>query len=143
MVDFRNAVVILTSNIGSAAIMDALAVRPEDAGAQALAAARAHFRPELLNRLDDIVVFQPLTRDQLREIVGLRVADVNRRLADRGIELVLTPKALDLLAEQGYDPSYGARPLRRAIQRTLLDALSDRILRGDITDGAWVTVDAA
>ena len=85
MVDFRNAVVILTSNIGSAAIMDALAVRPEDAGAQALAAARAHFRPELLNRLDDIVVFQPLTRDQLREIVGLRVADVNRRLADRGI----------------------------------------------------------
>ena len=142
VVDFRNAVVILTSNIGSAAIMDALAVRPEDAGAQALAAARAHFRPELLNRLDDIVVFQPLTRDQLREIVGLRVADVNRRLADRGIELVLTPKALDLLAEQGYDPSYGARPLRRAIQRTLLDALSDRILRGDITDGARVTVDA-
>ena len=142
LVDFRNVVVILTSNIGSAAIMDALAVRPEDVDERTLAAARAHFRPELLNRLDDIVVFQPLTRDQLREIVGLRVADVNRRLAERGIELEFTPAALDLLAEQGYDPSYGARPLRRAIQRTLLDALSDRILRGDIPDGAPVTVDA-
>ena len=142
LVDFRNVVVILTSNIGSAAIMDALAVRPEDLDERTLAAARAHFRPELLNRLDDIVVFQPLTRDQLRVIVGLRVADVNRRLAERGIELEFTPAALDLLAEQGYDPSYGARPLRRAIQRTLLDALSDRILRGDISDGAPVTVDA-
>ena len=142
LVDFRNVVVILTSNIGGAAIMNALAVRPADVDERALAAARAHFRPELLNRLDDIVVFQPLTRDQLREIVGLRVADVNRRLAERGIELEFTPAALDLLAEQGYDPSYGARPLRRAIQRTLLDALSDRILRGDIPDGAPVTVDA-
>ena len=142
LVDFRNVVVILTSNIGSAAIMDALAVRPEDLDERTLAAARAHFRPELLNRLDEIVVFQPLTRDQLREIVGLRVADVNRRLAERGIELEFTPAALNLLAEQGYDPSYGARPLRRAIQRTLLDALSDRILRGDIPDGAPVTVDA-
>ncbi len=142
LVDFRNVVVILTSNIGSAAIMDALAVRPEEAGDQALAAARAHFRPELLNRLDDIVVFQSLTRDQLREIVGLRVADVNRRLADRGIELQLTPDALDLLAEQGYDPSYGARPLRRAIQRTLLDTLSDRLLQSEITDGARVSVSA-
>ena len=72
--------------------------------------------------------------------MSLRVADVNRRLADRGIELELTQAALALLAEQGYDPSYGARPLRRAIQRTLLDALSDRILRGDIADGARVTV---
>ncbi len=141
LVDFRNVVVILTSNIGSAAIMNALAVRPADVDEQALAAARAHFRPELLNRLDDIVVFQPLTREQLREIVGLRVAEVNRRLADRGIELKLTPAALDLLAEQGYDPSYGARPLRRAIQRTLLDALSDRLLEGDITDGDRVAVD--
>ncbi len=140
LVDFRNVVVILTSNIGSAAIMDALAVRPDDAGAQALAAARGHFRPELLNRLDDIVVFQPLTREQLREIVGLRVAEVNRRLADRGIELDLAPAALDLLAEQGYDPAYGARPLRRAIQRTLLDALSDRLLQGDITDGDRIAV---
>ena len=142
LVDFRSVVVILTSNIGSAAIMDALAVRPADVDEQALAAARAHFRPELLNRLDDIVVFKPLTREQLREIVGLRVADVNRRLADRGIELSLSPAALDLLAEQGYDPSYGARPLRRAIQRTLLDALSDRLLEGDITDGDRVAVDA-
>ena len=141
LVDFRNVVVILTSNIGSAAIMDVLAVRPADVDEQALAAARAHFRPELLNRLDDIVVFQPLTRDQLREIVGLRVADVNRRLAERGIELDFTPAALDLLAEQGYDPSYGARPLRRAIQRSLLDSLSDRLLQGDITDGARATVD--
>ena len=142
LVDFRNVVVILTSNIGSAAIMDALALRPEEAGAQALAAARAHFRPELLNRLDDIVVFRALTREQLREIVGLRVAEVNRRLADRAIELSLSEEALDLLAEQGYDPSYGARPLRRAIQRTLLDSLSDRLLQGEISEGSRVAVDA-
>ncbi|MDE2768537.1 MAG: ATP-dependent chaperone ClpB [Chloroflexota bacterium] len=140
LVDFRNVVVILTSNIGSAAIVDALAVRPEEAGAQALAAARAHFRPELLNRLDDIVVFHALTRVQLREIVGLRVAEVNRRLADRAIELSLSEEALDLLAEQGYDPSYGARPLRRAIQRTLLDSLSDRLLQGEISEGSRVAV---
>ena len=142
LVDFRNVVVILTSNIGSAAIMDALALRPEEAGAQALAAARAHFRPELLNRLDDIVVFRALTREQLREIVGLRVAEVNRRLADRAIELSFSEDALDLLADQGYDPSYGARPLRRAIQRTLLDSLSDRLLQGEISEGSRVAVDA-
>ena len=141
LVDFRNVVVILTSNIGSAAIVDALAVRPDEAGERALAAARAHFRPELLNRLDDIVVFQSLTREQLREIVGLRVAEVNRRLSDRAIELSLSAKALDLLAEQGYDPAYGARPLRRAIQRTLLDALSDRLLQGQILEGSRVIVD--
>ena len=117
-------------------------MRPEEAGAQALAAARAHFRPELLNRLDDIVVFRALTREQLREIVGLRVAEVNRRLADRAIELSLSEEALDLLAEQGYDPSYGARPLRRAFQRTLLDSLSDRLLQGEISEGSRVAVDA-
>ncbi|MCY3896128.1 MAG: ATP-dependent chaperone ClpB [Chloroflexi bacterium] len=140
LVDFRNVVVILTSNIGSAAIVEALAARPDEAGDRALAAARAHFRPELINRLDDIVVFQSLTRDQLREIVGLRIAEVNRRLADRAIELSLSPEALDLLAEQGYDPAYGARPLRRAIQRTLLDSLSDRMLQGDISEGSRVAV---
>jgi ATP-dependent Clp protease ATP-binding subunit ClpB len=102
---------------------------------------RHHFRPEFLNRIDDIVVFHPLTPADIRRIVDVQMARVAKRLAERELTLELTPEAGDLLAEQGYDPVYGARPLKRAIQRSLLDPLAREILTGTIQNGATVRVE--
>jgi ATP-dependent Clp protease ATP-binding subunit ClpB len=124
-VDFRNTVLIMTSNIRSAEQM------------------REHFRPEFLNRIDEIVVFEPLTRDQLGEIVELQLARLRARLADRGIELELTEEAKEHLADAGWDPTYGARPLKRAIQRLVENPLALRLLEGDFADGDLVRVDVA
>jgi ATP-dependent Clp protease ATP-binding subunit ClpB len=123
-VDFRNTVIIMTSNLRSA---DTL---------------REFFRPEFLNRVDEIVEFQPLTRDQLGEIVDLQLARLRSRLADRGLELVLTPAATELIADAGWDPAYGARPLKRAIQRLVENPLAKQLLEGTFADGDTVTVDA-
>jgi ATP-dependent Clp protease ATP-binding subunit ClpB len=124
-VDFRNTVVIMTSNIRSA---DGLHDR---------------FRPEFLNRIDEVVVFEPLTREQLSEIVELQLARLRGRLADRRLELEVTDAAKELLAEEGWDPAYGARPLKRAIQRLLENPLALRLLDGDFAEGDVVRVDAA
>jgi ATP-dependent Clp protease ATP-binding subunit ClpB len=123
-VDFRNAVIIMTSNLRSA---DAL---------------REFFRPEFLNRVDEIVEFQPLSRDQLGEIVELQLQRLRARLADRGLDLVLTPAAKELIAEAGWDPAYGARPLKRAIQRLVENSLAKRLLEHEFSDGDTVMVDA-
>jgi ATP-dependent Clp protease ATP-binding subunit ClpB len=139
-VDFRNTILLLTSNIGSAFINDPLL---DDAAKReaALSAARAHFKPEFLNRLDDIVVFHSLGREQLGVIVGIQVARLASRLADRRLTLDVTDAARDWLAASGFDPVYGARPLRRLIQSAIGDKLAKALLSGEIRDGETVVVD--
>ncbi len=141
-VDFRNAVIVMTSNVGSSAIFELSEKDPQRARAMALEALRAVFRPEFLNRVDDIVLFRPLGKEQLTHIVDIQLAGVMRQLADRHITLHLTPAAHDLLLREGYDPAYGARPLKRAIQRLIQDPLAMRILEGEVLPGDEVEVDA-
>jgi ATP-dependent Clp protease ATP-binding subunit ClpB len=145
-VDFKNTVIIMTSNIGSTSLIEAAESGPdafEGAAEGVRLQLREHFRPEFLNRVDEIIVFRPLDESQLREIVGLLVEGVQRRLADAQLGLDVTDAALTLLAREGYDPVYGARPLRRAIQRELENPLAKRILAGDFTAGHTVHVDVA
>jgi ATP-dependent Clp protease ATP-binding subunit ClpB len=132
-VDFKNTVLIMTSNI---AVGDA---RSESEVRDALL---AHFKPEFINRLDDIVRFDSLSREQISEIVELQVANVVRRVAERGVEVSLTDDAKLLLGNMGYDPTYGARPLRRVIQKQLTDKLALALLQGEIRSGDHITVDA-
>ncbi len=138
-VDFRNAVVIMTSNIGSHFIqeMDDEAKMRE----QVLAAMRQHFRPEFLNRVDEIVIFHRLSREHLQAIVDIQLSHLMKRLQERKIKLEVSDRAKDLLANQGFDPTFGARPLKRTIQRMLQDPLSMRILEGEFREGDAVKVD--
>ena len=145
-VDFKNTVVIMTSNIGSTTLIEAADAGPDafDAAADRVRLQlRDHFRPEFLNRIDEIIVFRPLDEAQLRQIVGLLVAGVERRLEEAGISLEVTDAALTLLAREGYDPVYGARPLRRAIQRELENPLARRILSGEFASGGTVRIDVS
>jgi ATP-dependent Clp protease ATP-binding subunit ClpB len=142
-VDFTNTVLILTSNIGSASILD-LAGDPARHGemeARVNEALRGHFRPEFLNRLDETIIFHSLKQEELREIVELQVQRLARRLDDRKLALQLNADALDWLAGVGYDPVYGARPLKRAIQRELETPIAKGILGGQFTSGHTITVD--
>jgi ATP-dependent Clp protease ATP-binding subunit ClpB len=141
-VDFRNAVLVMTSNIASAAIFELSARDPGRARREALEALRAAFRPEFLNRVDDIVVFNPLGREHLERIVEIQLARVRELLAARGITLELTPAAAELLFREGFDPAYGARPLKRAIQRLIQDPLAARILEGTVLPGEHIVADA-
>ncbi len=144
-VDFKNTVLIMTSNIGSTSLIEAAEGGPaafEGAAESVRLQLREHFRPEFLNRVDEIIVFRPLDESQLRQIVGLLVANVERRLGETGVALQVTDAALTLLAREGYDPVYGARPLRRAIQRHLENPLARRILAGEFTSGDTVSIDA-
>ena len=102
---------------------------------------RAHFPPEFLNRVDDIVMFHRLTRKQIKEIVGIQMKHVSKRLAEKNISIVITPPVSDFLVEHGYDPAYGARPLKRAIQRFILDPMAINIIEGRICEGCVVTLD--
>jgi ATP-dependent Clp protease ATP-binding subunit ClpB len=140
-VDFRNTVIVMTSNVGSAMVSDWAARDPEKARREAMEALRATFRPEFLNRVDDIVLFNPLGHDQLEKIIGLQMARVARLLAERQVTLELTPAARELLLREGYDPAYGARPLRRAIQRLIQDPLALEILEGKIVPGDHIVAD--
>jgi len=124
-VDFRNTVLIMTSNVPNEAAM------------------RETFRPEFLNRIDEIVEFEPLTRDQIGEIVDLQLARLRARLAERGLSLELTDAAKEHLAEAGWDPTYGARPLKRAIQRLVENPLALRLLEGEFEEGDMVRVDVS
>ena len=141
-VDFKNAVLIMTSNVGSQWIADTTSTDATSTQDRAMEAVRQHFRPEFLNRIDEIIVFHALGREHLREIVDIQLKNVRNRLADRKIDLEVSTAAKDVLADAGFDPVYGARPLRRTIQRMLLDPLAQHVLSGDFPQGTKVRVDA-
>ena len=142
-VDFRNTVVIMTSNIGSHYLLDGVTADGEikpDARDRVMAELRGHFRPEFLNRVDDIVLFTPLSMPQLERIVELQLAELRDRLVERQIELDITPDARRMIAEHGYDPVYGARPLRRYIAHEVETKIGRALLRGDIAGGGKIRV---
>jgi ATP-dependent Clp protease ATP-binding subunit ClpB len=141
-VDFRNAVIIMTSNVGSAAIFELAEKDFKKARELAIAALREIFRPEFLNRIDDIVLFRSLGKDQIDRIIEMQIRHLTEKLAERQITLKLTAAARALVFREGYDPAYGARPLRRAIQRLIQDPLALRILDGEVHPGDIVVVDA-
>jgi ATP-dependent Clp protease ATP-binding subunit ClpB len=144
-VDFKNTVIIMTSNLGSAYLQSEntrSAAAFDEASKQVLGALHGHFKPEFLNRVDDIIIFHPLGKEQLVKIVDLRLEDLRRQLADRKISLELTDAAKELLFTEGYDPNFGARPLKRAIQKLVQDPLAMKILDGEVLHGDHVVVDA-
>jgi ATP-dependent Clp protease ATP-binding subunit ClpB len=141
-VDFKNTVIIMTSNIASGLILSFKGQNYEKMKEECLAVLRQSFRPEFLNRVDEIVVFHPLSKVQLRAIVDIQLERLRKRLAERKIEIELTDKARDYFAEKGYDPVYGARPLRRMIQRELETALGRKLIAGEVRDGSRVVIDA-
>jgi ATP-dependent Clp protease ATP-binding subunit ClpB len=141
-VDFANTLIILTSNLGSqylSGLSDGQKV--EDVEPQVMEVVRGHFRPEFLNRLDEIILFHRLGQEHMGPIVDIQVRRVQKLLADRKIRLELTDGARAWLGRVGYDPVYGARPLKRAVQKYLQDPLADAILRGEIPDGTSVAID--
>jgi ATP-dependent Clp protease ATP-binding subunit ClpB len=149
-VDFRNTVIVMTSNLGSQMIQELaerdVATDSAEAYTQMKAAVmgvvQAHFRPEFINRLDDIVVFHPLDKAQIREIARIQLRGLEKRLGERGIRIELTDQAYALLGNAGFDPVYGARPLKRAIQQQLENPLATQILKGGFGSGDTVHVDA-
>ena len=142
-VDFKNTVIILTSNIGSQDIftLTQAGVGQKELRESVLVALRDHFRPEFLNRIDEIVVFKPLGREQIDRIVDIQLKSLRRRLEERRLTLELTPAARQLLIEVGYDPAYGARPLRRAIQQLILDPLAVEVIKGGFKEGDTIRAD--
>ena len=144
-VDFKNTILILTSNLGSEYLLNGInadGTIDEDAKAQVQALLRRSFRPEFLNRLDEIVFYKPLTKENVTQIIDLQIAKLNSRLAEQQIKCVLTDAAKSAIVDAAYDPQYGARPLRRYVQHTVETMLSKRLLQGDIAPGQTVTVDA-
>ncbi len=141
-VDFRNTLIIMTSNLGSQLWMkDESGQAPQVTRDQITDILKSFFRPEFLNRVDEIVVFKPLTRENLSEIVGIQLGHVSQLLADRGLKLEISPAAKQWLAEAGYDPEFGARPLKRAIQREIQDPLALKILAGEFMEGDTIKID--
>ena len=138
-VDFRSTILILTSNLGAHVLQDQ-GLPEQERHDKVMQVVRASFKPEFLNRLDDIVMFDSLTREQLGSIVTLQIAEVAARLGDRRIQLVVDEAATRWLAEEGFDPVYGARPLKRLVQKQIGDSLARLILRGEVSDGQTVTV---
>ena len=144
-VDFKNAVIIMTSNIGSPHLLEGVTPSgelTESARQAVMRDLRSHFRPEFLNRVDDIVLFKPLTLPEIERIVDLQTEDLRRRLADRGVRLELTEAAREHVAREGYDPVYGARPLKRYLQHELESRIARSLIGGQVTDGSLVRVDA-
>jgi len=139
-VDFRNVILVLTSNLGSQFLVDPLLSQEAKRDA-VMGAVRSSFKPEFLNRLDDVVLFDPLSIEEIGRIVDLQVEALGRRLADRRLTLDVTPAAREWLALEGYDPAYGARPLRRLVQKQIGDQLARALLSGDVKDGQTVVVD--
>jgi ATP-dependent Clp protease ATP-binding subunit ClpB len=139
-VDFRNTVIIMTSNIGSTYILEHTGDDRAVVEAQVMGALRQHFRPEFLNRVDDIIVFRPLGKGEIEHIIDLQLARLEKLLADRKLSLELTPEAREILATEGYDPAFGARPLKRAIQRLLQNPLAMAVLEGRFSEGDHIVV---
>jgi ATP-dependent Clp protease ATP-binding subunit ClpB len=143
-VDFKNTIVIMTSNLGAEFMLDGIDASGEfreGVEDQVREVLRHHFRPEFLNRVDETVLFRPLTQDQLIGIIDLLVAGLRMRLEDRNIGLDLTDRAKAFIAQSAYDPSFGARPLHRYLKHNLETPLAKRLIGGDLTDGQTVTVD--
>jgi ATP-dependent Clp protease ATP-binding subunit ClpB len=143
-VDFRNTLIVMTSNLGAEYLVN----QPEGQDTEAvrdlvMADVRAHFRPEFLNRIDEIILFHRLKREQMGHIVDIQLRYLQKLLDDRKIVLSLDAKARDWLAEKGYDPAYGARPLKRAIQKSVQDPLAELLLSGKIKDGEKVAITAS
>jgi ATP-dependent Clp protease ATP-binding subunit ClpB len=142
-VDFRNTLIVMTSNLGAEYLVaqaegeDSATVRD-----QVMAEVRAHFRPEFLNRIDEIILFHRLKREHMGRIVDIQLVHLQKLLEDRKIAITLEPKAREWLADKGYDPAYGARPLKRVIQKAVQDPLAELILSGKIKDGEKVTISA-
>jgi ATP-dependent Clp protease ATP-binding subunit ClpB len=144
-VDFRNTIIIMTSNIGSSFLVAENIRTNEDfeqSAKEVISSLAGYFKPEFLNRVDDIIVFRPLGKEQLVKIVDLRLEDLRRQLAERKISLELTDAAKEFVLNEGYDPNFGARPLKRAIQRSIQDPLAMKILDGEVLHGDHVIVDA-
>jgi len=139
-VDFRNVILVMTSNLGSDFLIDP-ALTTDAKHDAVMAAVHVTFKPEFLNRLDDVVIFDPLSTQDLARIVELQVDLLTKRLEDRRISLEVTPAAREWLAITGYDPAYGARPLRRLVQREIGDRLAHSLLAGEVRDGGTVVVD--
>jgi ATP-dependent Clp protease ATP-binding subunit ClpB len=145
-VDFRNTLIIMTSNLGSeflaSAVSDEAAedIDVEAARPMVMDVVRRHFRPEFLNRIDEIILFKRLSRENMDSIVTIQLERVEKLLADRRITIALDPAALHWLGERGYDPVYGARPLKRVIQKELVDPIARRLLAGEFADGAVINV---
>jgi ATP-dependent Clp protease ATP-binding subunit ClpB len=144
-VDFRNTVIVMTSNIGSEHILDVSGddSRYEEMQKRVTMALRKHFRPEFLNRVDDIILFHTLSRNELSQIVGLQIQRIQALLADQKITLEVTQAARDHIAEAGYDPTYGARPLKRAIQRELQNPIATKLLENTFVEGDTILIDLA
>jgi ATP-dependent Clp protease ATP-binding subunit ClpB len=145
-VDFKNSVVIMTSNVGSHLIAEQVGqgdtILSEGTRRQVMDVLRQHFRPEFLNRVDEIIVFHPLSRDEMRAIIDIQLRGLMKRLEDRKIHVELSERAKDLLIAEGYDPMYGARPLKRTLQRQVLDKLAMQVLQGEFREGDVVRIDA-
>jgi len=139
-VDFRNVILVLTSNLGSQFLTDPL-TSPEEKRNEVMSVVQASFKPEFLNRLDDIIIFEALSKEELGEIVEIQLARIAKRLTDRRLNLEVTDAARSWLADEGYDPAYGARPLRRLVQREIGDRLARMLLAGEVLDGQKVVVD--
>ena len=144
-VDFKNTILILTSNLGSAYLLEGIGADgeiTEAAREQVNGLLKQSFRPEFLNRLDEIVFYKPLTKENIAGIVDLQIADLNRRLAQKQLSCTVTPAAKDYIVEQGYDPVYGARPLRRYIEQAVETRIARKILEADLLPGTCLQVDA-
>jgi len=140
-VDFRNTVIVMTSNLGSARIQELESEGYDAMKSAVMEVVGQHFRPEFINRVDDLVVFHPLDREQIRQIAGIQLGMLRKRLENTGLSLEISDEALDLLAKAGFDPVYGARPLKRAIQQSIENPLAQRILAGDFPSGETVNIE--
>jgi len=143
-VDFKNTVLIMTSNLGSQALQEGMSGKDtldEETRESVMDALRGHFRPEFLNRVDEVVLFEPLKRQDIAHIVEVQLTRIQKLLAEKRLTLELSPRARDFLAERGYDPTYGARPLKRALQKHLMDPLALKVLSGDFVPGDHIVVD--
>jgi ATP-dependent Clp protease ATP-binding subunit ClpB len=141
-VDFKNTLVIMTSNIGSQYIVELTEREREEMVRRVMEALRVHFKPEFLNRIDDIVIFHSLNRDQIKAIIDIQVGILQKRLAERQLEIELSDATRELIAQEGFDPVYGARPLKRVIQHRIQDALALKLLEGEFVEKDKIIVDA-
>ena len=139
--DFKNSIIIMTSNVGSQWIQDLGGSQPQKMADRVLEALKSQFKPEFLNRIDEIIIFHNLTKEQIGKIVEIQIDKLRQRLADKQIDLVLSDRAKAFLAEKGYDPSYGARPLKRVVQKYIENELSLEILTGSIHEGDRLKAD--
>jgi ATP-dependent Clp protease ATP-binding subunit ClpB len=140
-VDFKNTVIIMTSNVGSQWIQDFDSADEQELEDRVMEALRAQFRPEFLNRIDETIVFNKLGVEQIKQIVDIQLRKLKKRLAEKKIDIDLSSQAKEMLAEIGFDPVYGARPIKRAIQRQVLDPLAMKVLEGEFSEGDTIQVD--